>query len=79
MGLSNGWMMVWPAGIGFHVGERLRHRFAGHGERVAVEQSLVEQGLHQRPDAADGDEFGHQMFSARFQIREHGHVFADAA
>ena len=66
-------------GIRFHAGERLRHRLAGHGQGVAVEQSLVEQRLHQRPDAADGDEFGHEMFSARFQIREHGHVFADAA
>ncbi len=43
-----------------------------------MEQACVEQRLHQRPDAADGDEFGHQMFAARFQVGEHGHAFADA-
>jgi len=65
-------------GIRFHVAQRLGHGFAGDGERVAVEQFLVEQHFHQRPDAADGDDFGHQMFAARLQVGEHGHAFADA-
>ena len=64
--------------IRFHVGQRLCHGFAGDGEGVAVEKALVEQHFHQRPDAANGDDFAHQMFSARLQIRENGHVFADA-
>ena len=50
---------------------------------VTVRQSpwskpRIEQHFHQRPDAADGDEFGHEMFAARFQVREHGDAFADA-
>ena len=78
IGLSKPWMMVWPAGYGFTPASVSRHGFAGDGEAVAVEQFFVEQHFHQRADAADGDEFGHEMFSARLQIGEHGHAFADA-
>ncbi len=64
--------------IRFHAGKCLRHRPPGHRQRVAVEQSFVQQRLHQGPDAANGHEFRHQMFSAGFQVREHRHAFADA-
>ena len=64
--------------IRLHVGEILGHRFAGDGQAIAVQQTSVEQHLHQRPNAADGDEFGHQISAARLQVGEHGHVFADA-
>ena len=43
-----------------------------------MQQAGVEQHLHQRPDAADGDQFGHEMLAARFQIGEHRHALADA-
>ena len=29
-------------------------------------------------DAADGDEFGHEVFAAGLEVGEHGHAFADA-
>ena len=68
-----------PGGIGFHAAQAFRAMVSPVTVRaVAVEQSFVEQHFHQRPDAADGDEFGHQMFAARFQVGEHGHAFADA-
>src|SRR5439155_1559723 len=64
--------------IRLHVSERLGHGLAGDGERVAVEQAGVEQRLHERTDAADGDKFGHDMFAAGLEVGEHGHAFADA-
>ncbi len=55
-----------------------RHGLPGDGEAVAVEQAGVEQRLHQRPDAADGDEFGHRIFAAGLEVGEHRHALADA-
>ena len=63
--------------IRLHAGERLGHGLAGDGEGVAVEQAGVEQRLHEWTDAADGDEFGHDMFAAGLEVGEHGHAFAD--
>ena len=42
-----------------------------------MEQAGVEQGAHQGPDAADGDKFRHQVFAARFKVRQHWHPLAD--
>ena len=78
IGSSSGRMMVWPAGYGFTSASVSRHGLAGDGEAVAVEQAGVEQRLHERTDAADGDEFGHEMFAAGLEVGEHGHAFADA-
>jgi len=65
-------------GVGGHIGQRIGNGFAGDGEGIAMQEAGVEEGFHERPDAADGDEFGHQMFAAGFQIGEHGHAFANA-
>ena len=64
--------------IRFHVRQRLGHGFAGDGEAIAVEQAGVEQRLHERADAADGDERAHAVFAAGLEVGEHGHAFADA-
>ena len=42
-----------------------------------MQKSRFEQSPHQRPDSADGHEFGHQVFAAGFQVRQDGHSFAD--
>ena len=43
-----------------------------------MQQTAVEQHLHQRLDAADVDELGHRVLAARPQVREHRHPLADA-
>ena len=49
IGASSGWTTT-PSGSGrVELGEVLRHRPAGHGEAVAVQQTGLEQVLHARP------------------------------
>ena len=43
-----------------------------------MEQAGVEQRLHERADAADGDESAHAELAAGLEVGEHGHAFADA-
>ncbi len=43
-----------------------------------MQQSLVEQHAHERRDAADGDQFGHQVLAARPEVGQHRHAAADA-
>ncbi len=43
-----------------------------------MEQSLVQQHLHERLNAADANELRHHVFAARTQVREHRHALADA-
>ena len=63
--------------IGRHGGQILRQGFAGDGQAAAVQQTGVQQGLHHRLDAADGDQFGHEIFSARLEVGEDGDTPAD--
>ncbi len=55
-----------------------RLALARDGERLTVQQASLEQHFHQRLDAADGDELGHQVAAAGTQIRKDRHPFADA-
>ena len=64
--------------IRLHIGQVFRQGFAGDGQAIAVQQALVQQRFHQRLDAADFDQFGHQVFAAGFQVGQHRHMFADA-
>jgi len=43
-----------------------------------VEQSGVEQRLHERTDAPDGDERAHAELAAGLEVGEHGDTPADA-
>ena len=43
-----------------------------------MQQPGVEQRLHQRLDAADGDEFGHGVVAGGAHVRQHWHARADA-
>jgi hypothetical protein len=43
-----------------------------------MQQTRIQQGLHQRLDAADRHQLGHRIAAARAQIREHRHALADA-
>ena len=58
--------------------EVLRHGLAGHGQALAVQQTAVEQTLHQWPDAADGHQIGHRVTTARPHVREHRYAPTDA-
>ena len=58
--------------------QRFRHRLAGDSQRIAVEQTFLQQHLHQGPNAADGDQFGHEILPARLEIGQHGNAAADA-
>ena len=51
---------------------------AGDGQAIAVQQAGVQQHFHQRTNAANRDQFGHEMLAARLQIGQHRHAFADA-
>ena len=59
---------VLSCGIRLHL-SRFPPSFAGDGQAVAVQQARVEQHLHQRPDAADRDQFGHRVVAARLSGR----------
>src|ERR1035437_9752386 len=50
-------------GIRFHICQCLRHGLAGNRQTIAMKKASLEQRPHQRSDAADGDEFGHEMFA----------------
>ena len=63
--------------VGLGRGQIFGQGAAGDGEAVAVEQTGVQKGLHHGLDAADGDQFGHEMFSARLEIGQHGDAPAD--
>ncbi len=71
----NNLLALW---VGLHAAQGFGHGFAGDGEAIAVEQAGVEQRLHERANAADGDERAHAVFAAGLEIRQHGHAFADA-
>ena len=51
------------------------HGFTGHGQAVAVQETLIEQVLHERADTADGDEFAHQVGGRRAHVGQHRHAF----
>ena len=67
-----------PRRIGGNIRQVFRQRAAGDGEAAAMQEAGVQEGFHQRPDAADGDELGHGMPPRRAHVRQHRHVGADA-
>ena len=56
----------------------LGQRRAGYREAIAVQQAGIQQGFHQRLDAADRDQLRHRIPAAGPQIRQHGHALADS-
>ena len=42
-------------GVGLHIFECLRHSLAGDSQTITMQQARIEQHLHQRTNAADGD------------------------
>ena len=68
-----------PSGAGaVELGEVLRHRLAGDGEAVAVQQARVEQLLHDHRHAADAVEVGHVELAVRLHVGDVRHARADA-
>ena len=65
-------------GIGRHFAQVLRHRLAGDGQAVAVQQAFIQQRLHERLNAADLYQFRHREPARRTHIRQHRHPIADA-
>ena len=43
-----------------------------------MEQAFIQQALHQRSEASDANEFGHDILAARLEIRQHRYALADA-
>src|SRR5260370_3998814 len=44
-----------------------------------MEQSFLDQSLHKRQDAADLNQFCHQMFAARLEIGQDWHALSDSS
>ena len=69
---------ILPFRVGLNVGQVFRHGLAGHGHAFAVKQSRIQQGFHQRLNAADRDQLRHQVSAAGFYVRHHRNASADA-
>ena len=54
------------------------HRTTGDSHAIAVEQATIEQYLHQRHGAANGDEVRHRESARGLEVGQDGNVFADA-
>lgn len=52
------------------MGEVLRHGLSGHGQHVAVQQSGVQQCLHDHRHAADAVDAGHHALAERLDVGE---------
>ncbi len=59
------------------LGQVLGHRLAGHGERVAVQQTGVQQGPHHDRHAADAVDVGHDVPAERLDVGQVRRAVAD--
>ena len=64
-------------GVVGYIGQIFRHSFSSDRHAVAVQESLVEQSLHQRQDAANIDQLAHGVDTCRTHISKHGHALTD--
>ncbi len=65
-------------GSGFEFAQVLGERLAGHGERVAVQQALVEHRLHDDRDAAVAVDVVHDVLAERLHVGDVRRLVADA-
>ena len=65
-------------GIGLHATQVFAQGLARHGQQTAVHQAFLDQQLHQRRRAADGDQVRHHVPPAGFQVRQHRRARAHA-
>ncbi len=63
--------------VGRYVCQVFRKSLSGDRHTGAVQHSRLQHGLHQRLNATDLNQFGHQIFSAGFEVRQHGNVLAE--
>ena len=52
-------------GVGFNISQILCDSLSSDGQAITVQQSGVQQCLHQRSNPANGDQFGHKILAAR--------------
>ena len=78
IGLSSVWMTVAVDRVGVELGEVLGERLAGDGERVAVQEALVEHRLHDHRDAAVAVDVVHDVLAERLHVGDVRHLVADA-
>ena len=78
IGLSKRVDDVPSTGSGSRSREVLGERLARHGERVAVQQALVEHRLHDDRDAAMAVDVVHDVLAERLHVGDVRHLVADA-
>src|SRR5688500_13801413 len=69
---------VLVARVGCYVLQILGEGFAGNREAVAMQQSGIEQHLHEWRESADARQVSHPVFPRRSEIGEHGYFFPNA-
>ena len=77
-GISQGANHFLVLRVGFCIGQVLGHGLPRDGHTVAIQEACIEQQLHQRYRATDSDQVGHDVLTARFQVRENGDLLSDA-
>ena len=73
--VSNNVLIV---GIILNVRKVFGHRFAGHRHAMSVQQTRVQESFHQRLNATNRNELGHQVLTARAQVGQNRDFGADS-